>query len=45
MATLNTTPKNIQETDVEIGESPLNKILFYLILILIAVVLVESSSR
>jgi multiple sugar transport system permease protein len=36
MATLDTTPKDIQETDVEIGESRLNKFLFYLVLILFA---------
>jgi multiple sugar transport system permease protein len=34
MATLDTTPKAIEETEVEIGESRLNKFLFYLILIL-----------
>lgn len=36
MATLDTTPKGIEETDVEIGESRLNRFLFYLILILFA---------
>jgi multiple sugar transport system permease protein len=36
MTTLQTTRDNIQETDVEIGESRLSKIVFYLVLILFA---------
>ncbi|HEU0292891.1 MAG TPA: carbohydrate ABC transporter permease [Anaerolineales bacterium] len=36
MATLDTTPRGIQETDVEIGESRINKIGFYLVLTLFA---------
>jgi multiple sugar transport system permease protein len=36
MTTLNTTPKDIQETEVEIGESRLSRIGFYLLLILFA---------
>lgn len=36
MATLDTTPRGTQETDVEIGESRINKIGFYLILTLFA---------
>ena len=36
MATLETTRKDFQETDVEIGESRLSKVIFYLILILFA---------